>query len=111
MKGVPGVMVLLSQACPPSSFSGSLMPCSGQESIIKLSDSLLETTRSYNAAVVLLGRQLGPAGSWRKDDKSPNFSLLTAEPDSTRYLLGHVSAQAGLLLCSLLSLLRRSEAP
>ena len=27
MKGVPGVMVLLSHACPPSPFSGSLMPC------------------------------------------------------------------------------------
>lgn len=27
MKGVPGVMVLLSHVCPVSSFSGSLMPC------------------------------------------------------------------------------------
>ena len=27
MKGVPGVMVLLSQVLPLSSFSGSLMPC------------------------------------------------------------------------------------
>ncbi len=105
MNGVPGVMVLLSHACPLSSFSGSLMPC-GRRAAACVNSPVLR----LRARLAARARQTCAGGVSAEDERGA-LQTEMQERWFRGHLFGHVGAEARFLLGGLLPLLRRPEPP